>query len=238
VSDRPISVVTHGEAVVELRLARPDRHNAVSTALLQALRDELVALADDRRRKVVVLTGEGPSFCAGADLAEFAAAPPDPADLLARVRLVIRCMQALLDLEQVTIAAVHGAVIGAGWGLSMSCNLCWAAQDVVFSLPEVAKGYRIPRPLVRRLTDLIGPVRAAEVLLSGSSYDIEAALATGVVTRRFADADAVRDEALAFAGLLADKPRAVLAGAVDPMRGLGGGGASPELEYQWPERRL
>ena len=236
-SDAPITVVAHGPAVVELRLDRPDRHNAVDTGLLQQLRQEVAAVADDRPTKVVVLTGAGPSFCAGADLAEFAGRQVDPADMLARVRLVIACMRGLLELEAVTIAAVHGAAVGAGWGLALSCDLCWAADGATFSLPEVAKGYRIPRILVRRLAQVVGPVRAAEIVLGGARHDVDAVVSMGAATRRFRDAGSLRQAAVAFAEQLAAHPRTVLAGAVDPLRSLAPGGPSPELEYQWPESR-
>lgn len=233
----PLSVLAHGSGVIELRLERPDRHNAVDTALLDRLRQELVAIGDDRDAKVVVLTGAGPSFCAGADLAEFAGRLADPADMLARVRLVIRCIRGLLELEPVTIAAVHGAAVGAGWGLALGCDLCWAAEGTRFSLPEVAKGYRVPRVLVRRLAQVVGPVRAAEIVLGGDVHDVDAAVTMGAVTRRFPDAEALHHAAITFATQLAAQPRTVLAGAVDPLRALAVDGPSPELEYQWPESR-
>jgi enoyl-CoA hydratase/carnithine racemase len=233
----PVTVVRHGPGVVQVRLDRPEQRNAVDTELLRRLRDELDALADDRQVKAVVLTGAGPSFCSGADVKEFAPGPADPADTLARVRLVIRCMRSLLDLEPVTIAAVHGGVVGAGWGLALACDLCWAAEGTTLALPEVAKGYRVPRLLVRRLAQVVGPVRAAELLLSGAPIDVDAAMAMGAVTRRFPDADAVQREAVVLATTLAERPRAVLAAAVDPLRALAPAGATPEFEYQWPESR-
>jgi enoyl-CoA hydratase/carnithine racemase len=237
VSTGPLQTLRHEPGVAELRLDRPDRHNAVDTELLRCLRDELAALAEDRQVKVVVLSGAGPSFCAGADLAEFADGPVDPADMLARVRLVIACVRGLLAFEPVTIAAVHGSAIGAGWGLALGCDVCWAAEGATFALPEVAKGYRIPRALVTRLAQVVGPVRAAELVLSGTRLDVDAAVAMGAVTRRFPDDTALRREALAFAAQLAAHPRRVLAGAVDPLRALAAPGASPEFEYQWPESR-
>lgn len=233
----PITVVPHGPGVAEVRLDRPDRHNAVDTDLLRQLRAGLAEISEDRTTKVVVLTGAGPSFCAGADLAEFAGGDIDPADALGRIRLVIGCIRGLLELEAVTIAAVHGAAVGAGWGLALGCDLCWASDRATFRLPEVAKGYRIPRVLVRRLAQVIGPIRAAQVVLAGEVHDVDAAMAMGVVTRRFPDADALHRAAIAFAEALAAQPRAVLAGAIDPLRALAVDGPLPELEYQWPESR-
>ena len=220
--------------VVELRLNRPERRNAVTTELLRRLDTSLTSISEDRTVKVVVLTGEGPSFCAGADLDEFTAAA-DPFDTLARLRLVIRCIRGLLELEPVSIAAVHGGVIGAGWGIALGCDITWAAERTVLRLPEVAKGLRVPRPLVTRLAQVVGPIRAAEIVLGGAPLDLDQAVALGIVTRRHPDADACRSETLAFAESLAAQPRRVLAAVVDPLRRLAVPSAVPDFEYQWPE---
>ena len=222
--------------VVELRLDRPEQRNALDTALLHDLRDAIRAISDDRSAKVVLLTGEGATFCAGADLKEFASGA-DPADTLARVRLVMQCMRGLQELEPVTLSLVHGGVVGAGWGLALACDLCWAAGDTTFRLPEVAKGFRIPRPIVGRLAQVVGPVRAAEIILGGAPVDAGAALAMGAVGRCHPDVSSGRAAAEAFATELAALPRSVLAGAVDPLRHLAVPDAIPALEYQWPESR-
>ena len=74
-------------------------------------------------------------------------------------------------------------------------------------------------------------------MLSGRKVDVDEAMAMGAVTRRFTDAETLQREAVAFATALAAHPRAVLAGAVDPLRALAVQGTSPEFEYQWPESR-
>lgn len=233
---RLVAVQRPAPGVVELRLDRPHRRNAVTTALLRQLRDELVALTDDRHAKVVVLSGSPPTFCAGADLAEFGDGPIDPADSLARVRLVIACVRGLLELEQITIAAVDGAAVGAGWGLALACHTSIAGTSTTFSLPEVAKGFRVPRVIVTRLAQVVGPVRAAELILSGRAIDATEAHAIGAVGRVLPDGDDTRAEALELAASLATRPRPVLRGAVDPLRTLSAIGPTPELDYQWPER--
>lgn len=228
--DRPTA------GVVEICLDRPDRRNAVTTRLLRQLRDAIVEIGDDRAAKVVVLSGAGTAFCAGADFDEFAGAEPvDPADSMGRLRLVIQCMRGLLELEPVTIAAVHGPAIGAGWGLALGCDTCWAGDPAVFALPEVAKGFRVPRLIATRLAQVIGPVRAAEIVLSGRKIDADEAATIGVVGRRV-DGDDARTPAIDFATQLAERPRAVLRGAVDPFRSLAVPDAVPGIEYQWPER--
>ncbi len=229
--DRPAT------GVVEVRLNRPDRRNAVTTPLLRQLRDALVEIGDDRTAKVVVLSGAGPAFCAGADFDEFTnAEPPNPADSLGRLRLVIACIRGLLELEPVTIAAVHGPAIGAGWGLALGCDTCWAGDQAVFALPEVAKGFRVPRLIATRLAHVVGPVRAAEIVLSGRKLDADEATSIGAVGRRITGSAPARDAAVEFAIELAAHPRTVLRGAVDPFRTLAVPDAVPGIEYQWPER--
>lgn len=232
---RLVAVERPVPGVVELRLDRPHRRNAVTTALLRQLRDELVAITEDRRAKVVVLTGSPPTFCAGADLAEFGDGPVDPADSLARVRLVVACVRGLLELEQVTITAVEGAAVGAGWGLALACHTSIAGTSTTFALPEVAKGFRVPRVIATRLTQVVGPIRAGELILAGRAIDAHEAHAIGAIGRVVPDGDATA-EALELAASLAARPRSVLRGAVDPLRALSSVGPTPELEYQWPER--
>jgi enoyl-CoA hydratase/carnithine racemase len=225
------------DGVVVLRLNRPAERNALDTATLSELHEAIGALGENRDVRVVVVTGAGPTFCAGADLQEFAGdSPPDPADTLARVRLVVRVINGLLELEAVTISAVHGAAIGAGWGLALGCDLCWAAADTKFALPEVAKGLRLPRVINDRLIQIVGPIRAAEIVLSGNSYGVDELVHMGAISRQFADAAALEAEALAFAAQLTQRPRTSLRVATDPLRLAAARGATPEIDYQWPER--
>ena len=222
------------DGVVEITLNRPDHRNALNTELLLSLRRCLAVLEEDREVRVVILSGAGSAFCGGADTREFAA-DADPADTLGRVRLVIRSMTDLLQLEAVTIALVHGPAVGAGWGLALACGLCWATDDASFSLPEVPKGYRLPRLITTRLSQIVGPARAGEIVLSGTELRTGEAISHGLVTRRFDDTSAMRAEAIDFARMLARTPRRVVQGAMDPLR-FTPPRAVPELDYQWPER--
>jgi 2-(1,2-epoxy-1,2-dihydrophenyl)acetyl-CoA isomerase len=179
------------EGVAELRLNRPENRNALSTALLTELRDHLAAVQADPSVRVVLLTGAGPAFSAGADLREFAPGTPSAATL-PRFRLVVENLRRIGELEQPTLAAVHGPAVGAGWGLALACDLCFAAEPATFALPEVAKGLRLPALLVARLVQIVGPVRAADIIFGGAApgaargdaaHSSAAALAAGWVSR-------------------------------------------------------
>lgn len=227
---------TDSSGVTELCLRRPEQRNAFTTALLRELRGHLRDIGDDPSVRAVLLLGDGPVFCAGADLHEFADRDPVPRDeTLHRVRLVVEVVRGLLELEAPTLALVQGAAVGGGWGLAMACDLCWATDDATFALPEVAKGFRVPRPIVTRLAHIVGPVRAAQLVLGGDRLVAAQAATMGLVTAIHPTVDALRSEGRAFARQLADLPRPIVQAAKDPVRNLHLRGASPENDYTWNE---
>jgi enoyl-CoA hydratase/carnithine racemase len=185
----------------ELVLARPDRRNAFTTELLAELRDHLRDASGP-----VLLTGAGEAFCAGADVRA-----DDDAD--ERFALMGELLRELRALEPPTLAAVHGPAIGGGWGLALACDLCFASRAAVFCLPELAKGYRLPEPLVRRLNEVAGPVRAAELMFAGTRWDAGDALAAGCVTRVFDGREPLLAAARELCAALAACPRRSIATA-------------------------
>lgn len=227
-------VRTDRDGVAELRLERPDARNALTTSMLVELLDHLAAIRSDPKARAVVVAGAGVAFCAGADVREFAAdAHPDGP--LRRIRLVTEVMARLLELQQPTTAAVHGAAVGAGWGIALACDLCFAARDATFSLPEVAKGFRIPQLLMRRLAQVVGPVRAAELAFAGTVYSADDAVAAGCVTRVLADRDEVLAAAHELCATLASRPVRSVATAKEPLRALAPRIAFPPPELTWTE---
>lgn len=222
------------DGVTELRLNRPERRNALSTALLEELRGHLASIQDDPAVRTVILAGAGGVFSAGADVTEF---PADaPARLgLARIRLVAEVLRRLRELEQPTVAAVTGPAIGAGWGLALACDLCFAARDAGFCLPEVPKGFRLPGPLVARLIQVVGPVRAAEIVFGGATFSAEEALRGGWVTRVVPTGGDVVEEARRFAAELATRPRRAVAVAKRALRQATPVGPLPPMELVWSE---
>jgi len=194
------------DGIAELTLDRAQRRNAFTTELLGQLREHLRAIAGDAACRAVLLTGAGDAFCSGADVRE-----PDDAD--ERFALVGEVLRALGTLEQPTLAAVHGPAIGGGWGLALACDLCFASRAATFSLPEVAKGYRLPEPLMRRLVQVAGPVRAAELAYAGTAYRAEDALAAGCVTRVLDGRDQLLAAARELCAGLAARPRRSIATA-------------------------
>jgi enoyl-CoA hydratase/carnithine racemase len=227
-------VRTDRDGVARLELHRPDVRNALSTALLQQLRDQLAAIRDDPTPRVLVLTGAGEAFSAGADVKEFPAGASAQQGLV-RIRLVAEVIRRLSELEVPTLAAVHGPAVGAGWGLALACDVCFATRDARFALPEVAKGFRLPAPLVDRLVQVVGPVRAADIVLGGATYSAADALAGGWVTRVLDTPAELAAQADQLTCALAASPRRSVATAIGPLRRSLPTGPFPPPELIWTE---
>lgn len=211
---------TDTDGVVELFLDRPASRNALTTDLLRALLGHLEQVQESPAARVVILSGAGDVFCAGADTREFPASAPPHASL-GRVRLVAAVLRRLSELEQPTIAVVHGAAIGAGWGLALSCDLCFASDGARFALPEAVKGYRLPPAIPRRLTQAVGPVRAAEIVLTGAERTADRGVADGWVNAVFPDRAAALAHAREIAAVVAAAPRTSMTAAKVALRGTG-----------------
>lgn len=222
------------DGVATLRLNRPDRRNALTTDLLRALAGELAAIQDSPHVRAVVLTGGGATFCAGADLHEFADSS-DAHGPQRRIRLVTEVIARLRNLEQPTLAAVSGAAFGAGWGLSLACNLTYASADASFCLPEVAKGLRLPSAITARLIDVVGPVRAAEITLLGGRYTAGDCVRAGSVVRELPDATALAEHTAEIARTLASRPMHATRGVVQVLRRGSQDELTPPPEYGWNE---
>jgi enoyl-CoA hydratase/carnithine racemase len=169
---------TERDGYVELELDRPHRRNAFNVPLLEALLEHLATVDGP-----LLLTGEGGVFCAGADLDEPATDE--------RFALVGEVLSGLRAHAAPTVAAVHGPAIGGGWGLALACDFRLASRSAWFCLPEVAKGFRLPKPLLARLTEVVGAQRAAELVDAGTRWGADEALAAGAITRIYHDRDAL-----------------------------------------------
>jgi len=168
-----------------LRIAfnRPLRHNAFSTDARAALLEALTVAQLDPSIDEVVLTGNGPSFCSGGDLAEFGTFSDPASAHLARTRyspaLVLDALTARLG--QACRAEVHGQVLGSGLEMAAFCGRAQAAPDSVFGLPELSLGLIPGAGGTVSVTRRIGRWRTAYLVLSGRTVDTDTALAWRLV---------------------------------------------------------
>lgn len=142
-----IAVERGPRGVTTITLNRPDRGNAYDDVMLRELMAELAALDDDAAVRVVVVRGAGKHFCVGADIAWHRANQGAPAAARDAGPKLIDVLLALDQLSKPTIAMLHGAAVGGGLAFALCCDVAFATEDAIFSIPEVRIGL-VPGPLV------------------------------------------------------------------------------------------
>lgn len=198
------------DGVATLTMNRPERRNALSPAMLEALLEALPRLAADTEIGVVVLTGTEPAFCAGGDVKamaegrEFAAGSlEEKAELLRRAMETSRWLH---EMPKPTIAMVRGAAAGAGLSLALACDMRIAAASARFTTAFARVGYSGDFGGSYFLTHLVGTAKARELYFTAEMVDAAAALGLGLVNRVVAD-DELEAETRALAQSLARGPR-------------------------------
>ncbi|MFQ5612250.1 MAG: enoyl-CoA hydratase/isomerase family protein [Anaerolineae bacterium] len=174
-----------GGPVARLTLNRPDRANAMTMEMGRELAAAMAAVRAASEVRVLVLTGAGRHFCAGADMAEFARLQSSPpSEVEAAVRAFLEAIGDMHRLPVPVVARINGDAYGGGVGLALACDLRvmassarlgFAFSRVGLSGADAGVTYFLPR--------LVGPAAAAEILLLGKILDGEAALQMGLVHR-------------------------------------------------------
>ena len=197
-------VVTRDGPVAVLTIDRPEKRNAMTAAMWAGLPGVLAGLAEEPAVRVLVVTGAGASFCAGADIADLLGGP-DPADPMAAVRRDNLAAQAALrDFPKPTVAMVRGHCIGGGVELAASCDLRFADPTAVFGVTPAKVGVVYTPSSTKALIDLVGPAMTKYLLFSGELIDAETALRAGLVDRLVAP-DELAVEVRRFADVLASR---------------------------------
>ncbi len=180
---QPIDWVIDGRGVATVTLNRPDKHNALSPAVLEALTVVSGQLGSDPAVRVVVLAASGRSFCAGGDLdwmrTQF---DGDRATRIAEARRLADMLHALNTIPKPLVARVHGPAYGGGIGLMAVCDVVVACLDARFALTETRLGL-IPATIAPYVVARIGEGAARALMLSGRVFDAEEAQHIGLATR-------------------------------------------------------
>jgi enoyl-CoA hydratase/carnithine racemase len=178
--------------------------NAISKRMCRELAALATHAASDPDVRVVLFTGRGRAFCAGADITELAAyeSVSDPLD---HISLLQRAYNALEELEKPTIAGIHGFAYGGGLELALCCDFRVLARDARLGVPEIALGLLPGAGGTQRLSHVLPLSVAKRMILLGESLGADEALAHGLVTR-VVDAERVREESLALAHTLRALP--------------------------------
>ncbi len=169
-------------SIATITLDRPEKLNALTPAMLEALEAALTSIEADEAIRVVLLTGAGErAFCAGADVDAWSALAP--IDMWRWwVRLGHRVMDRLEGLRQPTIAALNGIAYGGGLELALACDLRIAADTVKVAAPEVGIGTIPAWGMTTRLAGVAGPARAKQLILTGEPIDARRAEAWGILS--------------------------------------------------------
>jgi enoyl-CoA hydratase/carnithine racemase len=191
--DGPYRIVT---------LARPERMNALSRVLLEEIQAAFVELAQDRNVRVVILTGTGDkAFCAGADLKERQGMSEN--EVRALLGLYRRSFRAIDHCPKPVVAAINGVALGGGFEVALACDLRVAAPSALVGLPETSLAVIPGAGGTQRLSRLVGPGRAKELILMAKKLTATEALAQGLVTAVANEGEPVVDAAKRLSAPLA-----------------------------------
>ncbi|MGD2270653.1 MAG: enoyl-CoA hydratase/isomerase family protein [Desulfobacterales bacterium] len=167
-------MVEKSDGVARITFARP-KHNVLNIEMMNELNHQLEALAGEAELKCVVILGEGPSWCAGVEVADH---KPEMADQM--IATFNRIFELINQLEVPVISVVQGACLGGGMEVAIACDIVVASKSAVFGQPEIKLGFLPPYAAIR-LPQLVGPAKAVEVCTSGKRYTAEEARRMGLV---------------------------------------------------------
>lgn len=222
--------------IATLTFARAEKRNPLNERIVLELEGLLHQVRDDRDVRVLIFTGSGNTFSAGADLSALKGVsdPQERRRLFPqisrqRTRLIGRTLGVLAGLEQLTIAAINGYAIGGGWALALGCDIRVAVAGAQFWFPEVDLGVPLSPASTALLAAHVGPAVAKEIIITCRRYSAEELLPMGLVNR------VVRREELypvvnEMARAIADKNPLAVMGAKATVDALSGGARALRLD--------
>ena len=225
-------LVTQTAAVCEVRLNRPEKRNAITQAMYEAMWEAIVQAEANDSVRVILLSGAGMSFTAGNDLADFISGP-----VFDDKHGAVRFVRLLPKIRKVLMAAVHGSTVGIGVTMLLHCDLVIAGSGTQLSMPFVKLGLVPEAGSSLLLPRLIGHARAAELLLLGTPIDAATAFNMGLVNRVVED-EKLLEQARAMAGAVASQPAGALRATKQLLRSETGTNARIEEELQAFHERL
>jgi len=198
------------EGVASLSFNRPDKLNALNREMAGELRQAVEEIAQDPSVRVLVLSGQGRSFMAGADITNFVGMDPLAARGFAQRAHAV--LSRLESLEIPVIAAVHGYALGGGLEVALACDFIYAAAGTKFGLPEITLGFIPGVGGTQRLARLVGRSITKEIIMTGRFLEAEEARTFGLVARVFPE-ETLLEETEKIAQTLAKKGRMALKAA-------------------------
>jgi 2-(1,2-epoxy-1,2-dihydrophenyl)acetyl-CoA isomerase len=191
------------QGIGHIYLNRPSKLNSLSTELVEELRGALVALEKNREVKVIILSGNGKSFCAGGDIDSMNKLK-NQAEAAEWIQYVSGLTRQFLELNKYVIAAVHGYAAGAGFSLALACDFIVAERGAKFALSFTNIGLIPDLGLIKLLSERVSPPLVKEWISTGKIITAEEALSYQMINR-LSDGDVVK-EAETFAQFIVNGP--------------------------------
>src|SRR6266566_2331105 len=180
-SEAPVLIAKDARGIATVTINRPNVRNAIDDTVIGLLTDAFMGLGVDGATRIVVLTGSGSAFCAGADLGWMRRmAGASEAENVASAKTISAMLRSLNELPKPTIARVNGAVYAAGTGLVAACDIAVAVETAVFSISEVRIGLT-PSTISPYVVAAIGAKAARRYFLTGEPFSAADACRLGLV---------------------------------------------------------
>ena len=227
--------------VATLWLDRPDQLNAFGPAFWSDVPEAMREVSTDAATRAVIIAARGRAFTSGLDLRAMAdlllgtdderAGVEQQQKIYAEIKRMQAAISAVAQCPKPVIAAVHGYCLGAGLDLITACDVRLAASDVVFSVRETRMAIVADLGTLQRLTPIVGPGHAAELIYTGSDIDAERAWRIGLVNDVHASTEALHEAALAMARRIAANSPLAVQGAKAVVQAGAGRSVDEALDY-------
>lgn len=171
------------DEIAVITLNRQDRLNALSPDVVKEFGEVVSQLTVEDQARVIIITGQGKAFSAGEDVKDIVSHLATRIGARECFLARHRFLKYIAEIEQVVICAVNGYCIGLGMGLALYSDLILASEDASFSAPELRFGTNLNYGVVPRLVQLVGWLKAKELLFTGATIGAQEALALGLVNR-------------------------------------------------------
>jgi len=208
--------IEKGDGISRIRLNRPEKLNTINKEMMLELKAALEDASEDKMVKVVVITGTGRAFCAGADVSIFKdASPIEVRSLL--LKGIAGVIRAIMELEKPVVAAVNGLALGGGCELVLACDMIIATENAFFGQTEINLGVLPGWGGMSRLAQVIGLRKATELVLTGNVINANEAERLGLVNK-VVPADKLWETLNEVVGKLLDKSSLALKLAKEAIR--------------------
>jgi enoyl-CoA hydratase/carnithine racemase len=201
--DRHILVAEGDDGIVTVTIDRPRKKNALTLSMWQALAGVFAERGADPATRVIVLSGAGDDFCAGADIDEFADLRGGAGPARAYEAANSAAFRAIREAGVPTIAAICGVCFGGGFGIAAACDLRIATDDARFSVPAARLGLAYPQDAMQDIVRACGAQTAKYLAYSAARLTASQALAAGILLETVADRPALSTRVGAVAAAIA-----------------------------------